>query len=206
MTNGRKGHDGNELDQFWSAKFLEDNDKAITALERKAALKEIDKDNNGHMSLIEYMLWKFKKTVAAVANAAQGEDKEALEECQRQLAAVQAAIEDVQAKLAAQKAALEAQRAALEAQKIALAEQQRVVAEVTELLAQQQALVAQVQQAVIEARRARGAEEGAARLPGGARGQRAEARRAKDRRAGSDVGRDQGQGGDRGAASVPKTS
>jgi hypothetical protein len=35
----RKGEAGNELDQFWSAKFLEDNDKAITALERKAALK-----------------------------------------------------------------------------------------------------------------------------------------------------------------------
>ena len=32
----------NELDQFWSAKFIEDMDSAITALERKAALKEID--------------------------------------------------------------------------------------------------------------------------------------------------------------------
>ena len=36
------GSRSNELDQFWSAKFIEDMDSAITALERKAALKEID--------------------------------------------------------------------------------------------------------------------------------------------------------------------
>jgi hypothetical protein len=52
LSPARKGVNGNQLDQFWSAKFLEDNDKAITALERKAALKEIDKDNNGFMALI----------------------------------------------------------------------------------------------------------------------------------------------------------
>lgn len=27
LSKDRKGEDGNELDQFWSAKFLEDNDK-----------------------------------------------------------------------------------------------------------------------------------------------------------------------------------
>ena len=53
----KKGEDGCELDQFWSAKFLEDMDKAITAKERKEALKEIDQDNNGKMALLEYCLW-----------------------------------------------------------------------------------------------------------------------------------------------------
>ena len=55
-----------------SAKFLEDNDKAITALQRKEALKVIDVDNSGKMALIEYLLWKYKKTVSQVANASQG--------------------------------------------------------------------------------------------------------------------------------------
>jgi hypothetical protein len=50
----------------------EDNDKAITALDRKAALKIIDVDADGKMALIEYLLWKYKKTVGAVANASQG--------------------------------------------------------------------------------------------------------------------------------------
>ena len=58
-----------------SAKFLEDNDKAITALQRKEALKVIDVDNSGKMALIEYLLWKYKKTIGAVANASQGGNK-----------------------------------------------------------------------------------------------------------------------------------
>ena len=96
-------------------------------MERKAALKEIDQDNNGKMALIEYTLWKFKKSVGDVANAAQGEDKEALERCQKEIEEVQAALRDVQDKL-------EAQKQALAAQKAALAEQQRVVAEVNQLV------------------------------------------------------------------------
>ena len=39
---------------------MEDNDKAITALQRKEALKVIDVDNSGKMSLIEYLLWKVR--------------------------------------------------------------------------------------------------------------------------------------------------
>jgi hypothetical protein len=44
---------GHELDVFWSAKFIEEIETAITALQRKAALKEIDQDSNGQMSLVE---------------------------------------------------------------------------------------------------------------------------------------------------------
>jgi hypothetical protein len=44
---------GQELDVFWSAKFLEEIETAITALQRKAALKEIDANSNGQMSLVE---------------------------------------------------------------------------------------------------------------------------------------------------------
>ena len=50
---------GFELDQFWSAKFLEDFDDALSALARKSALRTIDVNNNGKMSLIEYVFWDF---------------------------------------------------------------------------------------------------------------------------------------------------
>ena len=61
LTTERRGEQGNELDQFWSAKFLEDMDTAIPALQRKEALRTIDQDSNGKMSLIEYLVWKYKK-------------------------------------------------------------------------------------------------------------------------------------------------
>jgi hypothetical protein len=44
---------GTELDVFSSAKFLESIETAITAIARKAALKEIDTNSNGQMSLVE---------------------------------------------------------------------------------------------------------------------------------------------------------
>lgn len=61
MSTERKGEAGNELDQFWSAKFLEDMDSAIPALARKEALRAIDQDNNGKMACLEYLVWKYKK-------------------------------------------------------------------------------------------------------------------------------------------------
>ena len=133
-----------------SAKFLEDMDKAITgacgseqvflvdshrgfffsffyaraAKERKEALKVIDVDNSGKMAMIEYLLWKYKKTVSAVANASQGGNAAEIAECQRKIAEVQAALEDVMLRLEQQKtahaeaqAAARAANAALEAQK-----------------------------------------------------------------------------------------
>lgn len=117
----RKGENGNELDQFWSAKFLEDMDKAITSQERKEALRMIDQDNNGKMALIEYLLWKYKKSLGEVANASQGENKEEIEAAQARIAEVQAALEDVLSKLEAQKQALAAQQQAVKELEIAVA-------------------------------------------------------------------------------------
>ena len=63
-------HDTQQLTttRRWSSLSL----RAITALQRKEALKLIDVDNSGKMALIEYLLWKYKKTVSQVANASQG--------------------------------------------------------------------------------------------------------------------------------------
>ena len=113
-------------------------------------------------AFIEYLLWKYKKSPEEIANAAQGENKEALEAAQRQIDEVQAALNDVLQKLEAQKQALAEQeqaladqkrlvaeveaavieaRAALEAQKKALAETQAAKAKNEEKLVQQQVCV-----------------------------------------------------------------
>jgi len=89
LSTNPRGEEGNELDQFWSAKFLEDNDVAMTQNARKEALRSIDVDHNGRMSLIEYLIWKFNKTVAECANAPQGsltpEEQRELDACQASL-------------------------------------------------------------------------------------------------------------------------
>jgi chromosome segregation ATPase len=143
----KKGPNGTELDQFWSAKFLEDNDKAITALERKAALKEIDKNNNGKMALIEYLLWKFKKTTATIANASQGDNSEEIARCQARIAEVQAALEDVLRKIEAQKAALREVQDARAANEQKLAAQKVAVQEATSAVIKAKAATEALQRA-----------------------------------------------------------
>jgi chromosome segregation ATPase len=95
MSSAPKGEQGNELDQFWSAKFLEDMDSAMTAIARKEALKKIDQDNNGKMSTIEYLVWKYNKSVEATINAPQGTSPE-LEAAQRQLEKLQVTMNELQ--------------------------------------------------------------------------------------------------------------
>eukprot|EP00457_Paulinella_chromatophora_P010817 gb/GEZN01010933.1/.p1 GENE.gb/GEZN01010933.1/~~gb/GEZN01010933.1/.p1 ORF type:complete len:249 (-),score=59.24 gb/GEZN01010933.1/:362-1108(-) len=54
---------GSSLDLQWAMKMLEKEQKAITPGEYKAAFKAIDANFDGHMSLIEYLLWESKFTV-----------------------------------------------------------------------------------------------------------------------------------------------
>lgn len=110
MGPERKGAEGNELDQFWSAKFLEDVDTAMTSIARKEAFKKIDqvkkniysnspflknylcfivlKDHNGKMSTIEYLIWKYNKSLQETVDAPQGTSPE-LERAQQSLARLQ---------------------------------------------------------------------------------------------------------------------
>jgi len=101
----KKGADGNELDQFWSAKFLEDNVKALTAMERKAALKVIDHDSNGKMSMIEFLTWHYKQDVGTVERAPQGSNQEALARAQAEVDLVSKQLAVVSTKLEATRAA-----------------------------------------------------------------------------------------------------
>jgi len=101
----RKGENGNELDQFWSAKFIEDMDVALPAIQRKEALRAIDHDSNGKMSAIEYLVWKYKKGVKETVDAPQGDNTEAIRKAQLALDKAQEQMADCENKLSAQKQA-----------------------------------------------------------------------------------------------------
>eukprot|EP00013_Stygamoeba_regulata_P001234 CAMPEP_0177638076 /NCGR_PEP_ID=MMETSP0447-20121125/5300_1 /TAXON_ID=0 /ORGANISM="Stygamoeba regulata, Strain BSH-02190019" /LENGTH=311 /DNA_ID=CAMNT_0019140023 /DNA_START=1600 /DNA_END=2535 /DNA_ORIENTATION=+ len=98
-----RGEAGSELDKFWSAKFLEDKDSAMTLAQRKQALADIDLNHDGKMSLLEYLAWKYKKSVKDVENAPQGANQAKIEAAQRKMDEVQAALADVEASIQAVK-------------------------------------------------------------------------------------------------------
>lgn len=100
------GEEGNELDQFWSAKFLEDLKSTMTSTDRKEAFRKIDHDNNGKMSLIEFLIWKYNKDVAETENSPQGDNTAAIAAAQAKMDAVMAQLEECEQKLTAQNEAL----------------------------------------------------------------------------------------------------
>lgn len=141
-----KGENGNELDQIMAARFLEEANAAMTSSARKEAMRKIDQDNNGKMSLLEYCIWKYSKTVEAVENAPQGKAKE-IREAQKLLKEVSEQLEEVDAKLKAQKAALLAQEQALNATKAAKSEAEHAISRAEQAESNARAAVARLQEA-----------------------------------------------------------
>lgn len=115
----KKG-EGNELDEFWSHKFLESFGETLTVVELRERLKKIDLDVNGKMALLEYLCSKYNKTVKQCVEAPQGGNEELI-------AAAQAKLTQVQTALVEQQKALEAQKAQEEAVKKAEAENREAV-------------------------------------------------------------------------------
>jgi DNA repair exonuclease SbcCD ATPase subunit len=107
------GKGGNELDEFESHRFLEHFDNTMTVIRMRQELREIDQDNNGKMSLLEFFAHHYKKGIPDVANAPQGGDAEAIAEAQRALDEVSTALASVQAELAALAKAEEENKAAI---------------------------------------------------------------------------------------------
>eukprot|EP00026_Physarum_polycephalum_P014038 Phypoly_transcript_14505.p1 GENE.Phypoly_transcript_14505~~Phypoly_transcript_14505.p1 ORF type:complete len:316 (+),score=114.99 Phypoly_transcript_14505:56-949(+) len=99
----KKG-EGNELDEFWSHKFLETFGETLTIVDLREQLKRIDVDVNRKMALLEYLLFRFKKSVKQCVEAPQGGNEELLAAAQAKLNAVQNALIEQQAALEAQKA------------------------------------------------------------------------------------------------------
>lgn len=115
-----KGEDGNELDQFFAAKFLEDFEQTLTAVERKAAFREIDADSNGKMALVEYLIYRYKKSVDDVVNAPQGAAGE-IAAANKVIDTVMSMLPEIEAKIQEQKEKQAAQLAALQETRMAKA-------------------------------------------------------------------------------------
>lgn len=139
-SSSPRGADGCHLDQVLAAKFLEESDQTMTARERKAAIREIDVNNDGQMACVEYLLYTYTRAIQsaeAVVAAKQGQAQE-VAACQAIIDRVTAMLPEVEAKLAGQRAAkaeviaaLTAVKTAQAEAKAALAEQERTEAELT---------------------------------------------------------------------------
>jgi len=109
-----KKKEGNELDEFWSHKFLESQGETLSVVDLRNKLKKIDVDMNKRMSLIEYLLFKYEKGIKECLESPQEDNQKEIEEAAAKLQAVQDALAEVQVQLDAQTKALAEQRKAEE--------------------------------------------------------------------------------------------
>ena len=84
-----KRHDGCDLDEFWSHKFLETLGETMTVIEMREKFRKIDADFNKRMSMIEYLTFRFDLKIVDVINAPQGENKEGIARAQAMVDAAQ---------------------------------------------------------------------------------------------------------------------
>lgn len=64
----------NELDEFQAHKFLEAFGETLTVVALREQLRKIDLDVNGKMGLLEYLAFKYDKTVKQILDAPQGDN------------------------------------------------------------------------------------------------------------------------------------
>lgn len=122
-----RGAEGSALDPILSAKFLERTEQTLTSLERKAALREIDVNNDGRMALVEYLMHAFKVEAGAVVTAQQGKAQE-VQACQHVIDQAIAMLPEIEANLKAQLAAQREAAAALAEVKAAKADAEAALA------------------------------------------------------------------------------
>jgi hypothetical protein len=93
--DAKKHAEGISLDEFESARFLEAFGQAMTVIERRNALKEIDIDTDNKMSLMEYVTWKYKLDIDTLMTRPQGTNEElkkaelALKEVQTEISSIE---------------------------------------------------------------------------------------------------------------------
>jgi len=161
ITLDSRKKQGNELDEFWSHKFLESLGETLTVIQLREKLRKIDLDANGKMSLLEYLMFKYSKTISEVLNAPQGDNREEIEKAQNELRAVQEALDEIQRQLEEQKRAEDEVRKSELEQKRKLAnqnrmldEQKRMVSDQNQKLEEQKQRLAEQKSAEDEVRRA----------------------------------------------------
>lgn len=73
LDDKKKG-EGCELDEFQAHKFLESQGETLTVVALREKLRKIDLDANGKMALLEYLAFKYNKTVQQVIDSPQGDN------------------------------------------------------------------------------------------------------------------------------------
>jgi len=98
------------LEEFLAHKFLESLGETLTVIDLRAKLRKIDLDANGKMALLEYLCFRYSKSVSQAANAPQGgspEDQKRIDDAGKLLDELNTALSDLQTKIAALKKAEE---------------------------------------------------------------------------------------------------
>eukprot|EP00727_Mastigamoeba_balamuthi_P011378 m51a1_g6863 hypothetical protein (454) ;mRNA; f:144180-145907 len=108
-----KKAEGNNLDEFWSHKFLESLGQTMTVVQMRESFRSIDADFNKRMSIIEYLMFRYSIKPVDVVAAPQG-DPVQIAKAQAKVEEAQAAVEDMNRKLDESTAAAAAATAALE--------------------------------------------------------------------------------------------
>ncbi|CAK8991024.1 Phosphatidylinositol 4-phosphate 5-kinase its3 (1-phosphatidylinositol 4-phosphate kinase) (Diphosphoinositide kinase) (PIP5K) (PtdIns(4)P-5-kinase) [Durusdinium trenchii] len=86
-----KGAEGNELDELKAHILIEQLEGAVTVTKMREALREVDVDFNGKVSLTEFLCFKYKVQWEVLVNAPQGSDED-----QARLTEAAQAVEDAQ--------------------------------------------------------------------------------------------------------------
>jgi len=117
-----KHADGNELDEFWSHKFLETLGETMTVIEMREKFRKIDADFNKHMSMIEYIMFRYGFSIPSVLTCPQGDNTAGIKKAEAMVNEAQKALDEMNAKLAESKAAADrAKEAAIASRKAAKA-------------------------------------------------------------------------------------
>jgi len=88
--------EGNDLDEFNAHRFLERMGETKTVKQMRDELRAIDMDFNKRMALIEFLCYRYSKSIEDFVRRPQGDNTEEVKEAQRQLEEAQRALQNAQ--------------------------------------------------------------------------------------------------------------
>jgi hypothetical protein len=88
VTNGKEGH---ALNEFEAHRFLESLGETLTVVEMRQRLKEVDIDFDGKISMLDYLIWRFKRSIKELLSRPQGTSEDLIK--------AQKALDDVRAEI-----------------------------------------------------------------------------------------------------------
>jgi len=93
-----KKAEGHELDELNAHRFLEQIQSTMTVRSMRDMLRDVGIDRVNYVSLVHYLIARYKVDWHHLVNASQGDNQEEIEKAQRLLEAVQAAFREAEAR------------------------------------------------------------------------------------------------------------